>query len=595
MQIEAADLAVGAGLYADVAVVGGGPAGIVLATELARAGHRVILIESGGESFSAATQRLGDTVGEDPAHAPMSLATRRQIGGASNLWGGRCVPFDPIDFLPREIVKDARWPVGYDELQAYFSRACELCVCGDAVFDAHQIPDLASRSLIPGWPEGDVRAASLERWSLPTNFGRRYRAALRSSPLVTLVTKLTCTEIVCAPDRFSVAHLVGSTLAGNRVTVRAGRYVLACGGLESTRLLLASNRSHACGIGNHAGHLGHWYIAHVWGCIAQIHFDTPPAQTIYDFERDRDGVYVRRRLTFAPEFLLAHNLPNIAMWLENPELGDATHGSGILSLVYLLLSSPLGRILLPEAIRQHKLRTTRPALRRAHLANVLRDLAATMRFAVAFGYRRFLQRGHRAPGVYVPSASNTYRLFYHSEHLPHYSSHVALSAQCDALGVPRLRTRLRFQDEDVRGVIAAHEQLDRHLRRHGIGRVEYLHEDSAQAVREQLRDGYHQAGTSRMSTRPEEGVLDADLAVHGFDDLFVASSSAFVTSGQANSTFMIVAFALRLADHLHGLLSRTPSERREAQQSSAGHTGPDPQFVPDRSRRSRSAASGPSG
>jgi choline dehydrogenase-like flavoprotein len=568
MQIDAADLSAGAELDADVAIVGAGPAGIVLAMELARAGHRVILIESGGESFSGAVQRLGETVGDDPAHAPMSLATRRQIGGATNLWGGRCVPFDPVDFQPREIVGSARWPVGYDDLQAYFSRACEVCVCGDAVFDARDIPNLASHSLIPGWPEGDVRATSLERWSLPTNFGRRYRKILQSSPFLTLVTKLTCTEIVCAPDRFSVAHLVGRTMAGNDVIVRARRYVLACGGLESTRLLLASNRSHEGGIGNHAEHLGHWYIAHVSGCIARIHFNTQPEKTIYDYERDQDGVHVRRRFTFAPEFLIDHNLPNIAMWLENPELGDATHGSGILSLVYLMLSSPLGGILLSEAIRQGKIKTTRPASRRAHLANVVRDLRATIKFAVTFGYQRFLQRGHKAPGVYVPSPSNTYHLFYHSEHLPHYSSYVALSAQRDALGVPRLRTRLRFQDEDVRGVIAAHEQLDRHLRQHGIGFVEFLHEDSERAVREQLGDGYHQAGTSRMSIRPEEGVLDADLAVHGFDDLFVVSSSAFVTSGQANSTFMIVAFALRLADRLHDLLSRTPPVGRQAQRGS---------------------------
>jgi choline dehydrogenase-like flavoprotein len=570
MQIDAADLPAGADLDADVAIVGAGPAGIALAMELARAGHSVILIESGGESFSAATQRLGDTVGDDPAHAPMSLATRRQIGGATNLWGGRCVPFDPIDFQPREIVGSARWPVGYDDLKAYFARVCELCVCGDAVFDARDIPNLARSSLVPGWPEGDVRATSLERWSLPTNFGRRYRAVLQSSPLATLVTRLTCTEVVCAPDGFSVAHLVGRTMTGNSVTVRAGRYVLACGGLESTRLLLASNRCHAGGIGNHSDHLGHWYIAHAWGCIAQIHFNTQPRETIYGFERDQDGVYVRRRLTFAPEFLLAHGLPNIAMWLENPELGDATHASGVLSLIYLMLSSPLGGILLPEAIRQGKLKTARRVSRRAHLANVLRDLPRTMRFAVTFGYRRFLQRGHKAPGVYVPSASNTYRLFYHSEHLPHYSSYVALSTQCDALGVPRLRTRLSFQDDDVQGVIAAHEQLDRYLRRHGIGFVEYLHDDSEQAMREQLADGYHQAGTSRMSIRPEEGVLDANLAVHGFDDLFVVSSAAFVTSGQANSTFMIVAFALRLADHLHGLLSRAPPVGRQAQCGSVG-------------------------
>jgi choline dehydrogenase-like flavoprotein len=57
-----------------------------------------------------------------------------------------------------------------------------------------------------------------------------------------------------------------------------------------------------------------------------------------------------------------------------------------------------------------------------------------------------------------------------------------------------------------------------------------------------------------MSARPEDGVLDKDLAVHGAPNLHVASSSAFVTSGQANSTFMTVVVAVRLADHLRPLL-----------------------------------------
>jgi choline dehydrogenase-like flavoprotein len=69
-----------------------------------------------------------------------------------------------------------------------------------------------------------------------------------------------------------------------------------------------------------------------------------------------------------------------------------------------------------------------------------------------------------------------------------------------------------------------------------------------------------------MSADPADGVVDANLAVHGFEDLFVASSSAFPTSSQANSTFMLTAFAVRLADHLaselegHGAAARPAME-----------------------------------
>src|SRR5580693_8047656 len=120
VQIDATSLPMEATLEAEVAIAGAGPAGITLALELAKAGHHVLLIESGGDSYSADAQALGETVGGDPAHVPMSFATRRQIGGASNLWGGRCVPFDPVDFQRRCLVGDIRWPLNYVALGRHF-------------------------------------------------------------------------------------------------------------------------------------------------------------------------------------------------------------------------------------------------------------------------------------------------------------------------------------------------------------------------------------------------------------------------------------------------------------------------------------------
>jgi hypothetical protein len=555
MQIDSSTIPSGDRLTADVAVVGAGPAGIVVASELARAGHRVLLIESGADARQRDVQMLGELAGEDRAQVSMALATSRQLGGASNLWGGRCVPFDPIDFERRALVGASTWPVAYEDIEPYFKRACEWCVCGDPVFDARRVPGLAERSLVPGFPDGRVLASALERWSLPTNFAREYRSDLASDPRITLVTNLTCVEVVRDPQEKRVLHLDARTLDGRSVEIVAARYVLACGGLEATRLLFASSRHEPGGMGNAGGHLGRWYMAHVECRIGRVHFTTDPRSTIYGHERDPDGVYVRRRITFSEQFLAEKELPNTAFWLVNPELADAAHGSGILSFVYLMLISPLGRYFVAEGIRQAHIKAQEPVSKRAHILNVLRDLIPAARFAVTFGYRRFLKRGRKVPGFFVASATNSYPLVYHGEHLPHRDSHVEPSEERDALGVARLQTHLRFTDEDVTSVVRAHRYLDEYLREHGLGHIEYLHDDPEAAIREQLFGGYHQAGTTRMSTRAEDGVVDADLAVHGFEDLFVASSSTFVTSGQANSTFMIVAFALRLVGHLHGLLS----------------------------------------
>lgn len=553
MLVDASSLGPDTELKTEVAVVGAGPAGIVLALELAEAGHDVLLLESGSFA-SAGAHPVSEVIIDDPFHVSMSLATRHQLGGASNMWGGRCVPFDPIDFQARAIVP-AQWPIAYEDVKPHFQRAADWCKIGDALFDASEVPGVREHSLVPGLTNGYVRATALERWSLPTNFGREYGQALKESAHVTLVTNLTCVEIVCGLRDRTVDHLEARAPEGKRVVVKASNYVLACGGLEATRLLFASNRVHRQGLGNHSGHLGRWYMAHVESRIAHVHFTTPPRDTIYGYERDPAGVYVRRRFTFSPEFLIEHELPNSATWLVNPSVSDPSHRSEVLSFVYLMLASPLGQHFVAEGIRQYHLKPDQPIALREHLLNVLRGIGPAAWFATKFGYQRYLKRGRKVPGFFVPSATNVYPLDYHAEHLPSRNSYVTPAEQRDLHGMPLLRTHLAIGDRDIDGVLRAHEYLNQYLRQAGLGHVEFLPDDLPEVVRSQFFGGYHQAGTTRMSARSEDGVVDSDLAVHGFQDLHVASSSTFVTSGQANSTFMILALALRLAGHLRAQLA----------------------------------------
>lgn len=545
MEIDGRTLADGTELSAEVVVIGAGPAGLVTALELSAAGHDVLLVESGSRSFDASVQRLGnESELADPHHVPLSIATRRQIGGATTIWGGRCVPYDPIDFEMRSVTGGVPWPVRYDDVLPYFQRACDWFVCGRAIFDAQHDPALAGRTLVPGLPDEDVRTSSLERWSLPTNFGKVYLSDARKSRNLRLITNLTCTRIIKSGTGEAIERLELRALDGTRCWGVAQRYVLAAGGLESTRLLMASQ------IGN-PDHLGRWYMAHVEGRLAKVRFTTPPSQTIYEHEVDGEGVYVRRRFSFTAELLASENATNMAAWLVNPEVADASHRSGVLSFVCLALSSPFGRFFASEAIRKSHLKTRNASSAREHLRNLMCDLPATLRFALGFGYRRFLKRGRRAPGFFTYSAANTYPLQYQGEHLPHSDSCLELSDEVDALGVPRLRTYLKFDDDDVRGVIDAHRRIDSYLRRHGVGYLEYDTDDLSKRVWEQLHGGYHQTGTTRMSARPQDGVVDGDLRVHEIANLHVVSSSTFPTSSHANSTFMIVVFALRLADHIH--------------------------------------------
>jgi choline dehydrogenase-like flavoprotein len=542
-----------------LAVVGAGPAGIVVALEAARHGLSVVLLESGSRAYDPALQDLSEAAERDPhRHAPVSLTVRRQVGGTSVTWAGRCVPYDPVDFAPRPFLGASAWPIGYKEVAGYFQRACDWMVCGRAAFSTRELPHLPS-GIVPGFVDGDVLGSDLERWSLPTDFGKVHGERLEQSPLVRLLTGVTCIEISCPSQGGRAERLECRTHAGGRVAVTAKAFVVACGGLESTRLLMSSTGPEGEQLGNRAGHLGRWYMAHAEGSIANVRFSTPPRQTVYGFERDVDGVYVRRRFSFSEEYQQKHELPNVVSWLGNPEIPDARHGSGQLSFAYLMMISALGPKFVPEVLRLALTGAEIPGTpygfatitsRGSHLRNIVRHPLSTSRFVIDFGARRFLTRGRRVPSFFVYNRQNVYPFQYHGEQVPNPASTVALSREADQLGRRRLAIDLRFSPADVDGIVRAHEHWDRYFRKLGVGHLEYLHQDLGEAVEKRLGGGFHQIGTTRMSASPSDGVVDQNLAVHGVPNVHVASSSVFVTSGQANSTFMVVVFALRLADHL---------------------------------------------
>lgn len=542
----------GTTIQTDVVVVGAGAIGIATALELAAAGVQVVLIESGSERPDSATQDLAtlDSQQDDFFHSRSELTVRRQVGGTTALWGGRCVKFDPIDFEDRPITAKAPWPIGYADIEPYLQRACDWAGCGQAAFNARDIPEVADKDLIAGLPDAEVRTTDLERWALPTRFGREYRAQLRDTAGLTVWTGLTCTEIVTTEAGDTVDHLVVKTLEGREGRVVATDYIIATGGLEATRLLLASDRRHPAGLGNAGGHLGRWYMSHVEARVARVHFHTD--KVLYAYERDNDGVYIRRRFTFDPQLLRDTGLPNAAVWLVNPPISDPTHGSGILSGVYLTLISPVGRFLLAEAIREAHTKTDGPPKVFAHLRNIVRDLFPSIWFALTFSYARFVRKGRKAPGFFVKSADNRYLLHYHGEHLPHWQSRVELTAERDALGMRRIRTHTHFSDDDHQSVRKSIALIDEYLRRHGAGHVEWLSDDVEGLVRSFLgeRAGFHQVGTTRMSVAPQDGVVDPNLAVHGVRGLYIASTSVLPTSSQANPTLLGIALGVRLAEHV---------------------------------------------
>jgi choline dehydrogenase-like flavoprotein len=535
---------------AGIVVVGSGPAGLVTALELRRHGLDVTILESGTDRFDPELQALADAeLADAKRHAAMAIAERRGLGGTSLLWGGRCVAFDDLDFAVRRHVPESGWPFGHEEVRPWYEVALRYLGAGSAVF---------SRAL-PAPSMDEIEMTSLERWSRAPNLRRLHAKPLAEDGRLCVVLGATVVgiDIDAASGRISGLRVAGPSR--DTRTLRPRAVVLACGGLETTRLLLAARSEAPRLFGSEEGPLGRYYMGHLSGKIADILIADGTVDAAMDFALDESGCYVRRRITLNAQAQDRHGLLNMAAFPDNPPLDDPAHRSAILSLAYLSLATPaLGRLLVPEAIRMAYAPDGATRLP-AHLRNIAAGMPGAVIGASRFLFGRYLAKP-RLPGFFMRNSARRYALHYHAEQSPNPSSTVSLLALRDGVGLPRVKIDLRFREVDARSIVASHDIIDQNLRQAGIGRLMFRvpAEERVAAVLERAADGFHQIGTTRMASEPRRGVVDGDCRVHGTPNLFVASSSVFPTSGQANPTLLLTALAARLAAHLAAVFSRLP-------------------------------------
>jgi choline dehydrogenase-like flavoprotein len=148
-----------------------------------------------------------------------------------------------------------------------------------------------------------------------------------------------------------------------------------------------------------------------------------------------------------------------------------------------------------------------------------------------------------------PRSCRLLQLRNYMEQAPDPDNRVFLVAgERDMHGRPRAGVTWSLGERDRHTMIALHRILQRELQRAGIGELDspLLRGDEFPP----FQDASHHMGTTRMGTDPRTSVVDPDCRVHDTDNLFVAGSSVFPTSGYANPTATIAALAVRLAEHL---------------------------------------------
>ena len=509
----------------DIAIVGAGAAGITMARRLLSGGQSVILIESGGLDYEAATAELnaGQTVGEP--YYDLDKARLRFFGGTTAIWGGRCAELDPIDFKVRPWVKYSGWPFGYDDIRPYYESARQLLGLPPS--------DLAAAAEKIGLLEklaGDDIA--VRYWMFDRRFDRFGFAANRDlvdHPRLTALIHATVREIIPLPSGGAVERLDVQGPNGRRVTVRARTYIVAAGGLENPRLLLASNNVAKPGLGNEHDLVGRFFMEHPHargGRLAKAAVWT----VLKAFGKRRsDGVQWAPLLTPSPQLQERHGLLNTALTIA---------------------ARP------PVAGR-------RPLMKQAYLRGK-HSIAPTRagrnlwKFHRRFGREVKQVLGPLRPWWRCVRGKYELALVLRAEQAPNPESRVTLDRSTDATGMPRIRLDWRLQEQDIESAAALVDALAGQAVAHGLGDVQaaaWLRDPAAGWVFDELVTdhpigGYHHMGTTRMHDDPRQGVTDGYGRVHGVDNLYVAGSSLFPTGGWANPTLTILALTLRTAEHL---------------------------------------------
>ncbi len=508
-----------------ICILGAGLAGLLVATRLARAGWRVIVVESGGDSFDAAIHDL-NTI-EDPSGLYNHALTGRfrEFGGNSRYWGGRLIPLSQHDLGARPYLSLPGWPISLQELAKYQQDVETMFGLGTGSYEEDLLEQLDPDGLLP---RGDPDLTC--RWSKIPSFRRTNLAAQLKHELarrdnVEIWLGATVCEFELDQLAGRLSGIVARDFNGRRLTVTAREFVWAAGAIESTRLLLLLDAASEQRAFQGCKALGRYFQEHAKAVVGRI--------------RPIDSVMTNK--------LFAYRFAGLGRRYLYLELTPAAQATDEVASAYaevaldLLPNSPLAlaRSLL-RGIQQRKLALTVPDAGR---------LAGHVRYLVRGAYWYLARR------QMLMSSDTGLKLEITAEQMSDPSNRITLSPRRDRLGVPMARLDWRLTDRDEHTFQSAMRRIAGYWTRSGFERIcpiEWAPGISRSSTRviDVADQRAHPSGSTRMGTDPRTSVVDSDLRCHHVPNVSVVSTSTFPSAGSINPTMTLMQLALRTADAL---------------------------------------------
>jgi choline dehydrogenase-like flavoprotein len=508
---------------AQVCIVGGGIAGIVLAHRLASRGVQVALLEAGGHTSGGEI-----TIAEQPSgslHHGIAEGQSRVLGGTSLRWGGQLLP----------LLDTRGWPIDPAALDPFYTQAEALLGVDHLPFEADRFflkARQTSPALLSGISEID---GWLSKW---TPFARRNLAqtlgrGLLRSPHVHVYLRAQVTELLPSADGAHIEAAIVRSPNGDKFRFQSAQFVLAGGTVETVRLMLASRSHSPAGVGNQHDQVGRNFHDHL----------TLPAATLTGEARTRALIelapwIVRSRghsATLHSAKLVASAALCARLGIE-PVLAHLTleepDGEGV-AAIRALLRARQGKGL-PLAILRNAGRLPGAAVQAIRLASAM-VLQGRRYVSPQAEIKLYLNAAQCAGQDQVPAASR-----------------ITLSDQLDPAGMPLAHVDWRIAPCEVRTLRRFAAWLRDYLAPQGIHGI---HWDPALFASDDtplptLDDARHAMGGACMGTDSRTSVVDPDLRVHGLDNLHLASAATFPTGAAHLPTLPLIALTLRLADRL---------------------------------------------
>jgi len=505
------DLAAPTILKYDICIVGSGPAGISVARKLFDSGLKVVMLESGGLLPELEYQQLNKGENSGPSFLSLDTSRLRCFGGASGLWAGVCAPFKSDDFDKKSFIPLSGWPISIDDLKDYYIEAAGMLGISyekfyNKSFFQDTLNGISFKQLDRknSFLTGNVFQISNSR---NKNFGVKYKNEIESSQNIDVLFHSTVTQLNLNTEGGEVDSVSIADLKGNKATVKADQFVLACGALENPRILLASNTYYEEGIGNRSGFVGACFMSH------------PGVRNVGEVYRTSDEQCIEKD-KYESDYYVAFEMSS----KQRLKYETLRHSLSIYQ--FKGLESPntyiTGRIFTQFDKLLEKF-----------------DFLTSVKQTVC-----------KSSGSY---SANTLELDVALEQPPRLSNKVSLYTTKDALGVPKIDMYWdNLSEIEKRTVVTAAETLARELGVLDIGHVKYKSELLAGESYKFNDPVNHHIGTTRMSNNHNTGVVDKNCKVFGVSNLYVAGSSVFPTSSIVNPTYTIIAMSLRLGNHLKG-------------------------------------------